>query len=93
MYIQLNETKVNITNFYENIAGIFTLNATNTFAVEDNTTFQDLSDLNGLELTSYSIVNSDGVRIPTQGLYTHVSGLTITYDDKSRLYTVNIILN
>lgn len=93
MYIQLNETRVDITNFYENIAGIFTLNATNTFAVEGDTTFQDLSDLNGLELTSCAIVNSDGVRIPTQGLYTRVSGITITYDDKSRLYTVNIILN
>lgn len=36
--------------------------------------------------------NNDGVRIPTQGLYTRVDAITVSYDDTSKLYTANIIL-
>lgn len=91
MILKLNEESVTITNFFENL-GSQSLNATNSFVVTVESDFPDYSDLNGITLTSCIITNNDGVRIPTQGLYTRVDAITVSYDDTSKLYTANIIL-
>ena len=91
MILKLNEESVTITNFFENL-GSQSLNATNSFVVTAESDFPDYSDLNGVALTSCIITNNDGVRIPTQGLYTRVDAITVSYDDTSKLYTANIIL-
>lgn len=91
MILKLNEESVTITNFFENL-GSQSLNATNSFVVTAESDFPDYSDLNGITLTSCIITNNDGVRIPTQGLYTRVDAITVSYDDTSKLYTANIIL-
>lgn len=91
MILKLNEESVTITNFFENL-GSQSLNATNSFVVTAESDFPDYSDLNGVTLASCIITNNDGVRIPTQGLYTRVDAITVSYDDTSKLYTANIIL-
>lgn len=92
MTIKLNDFSVAITNFFESLIGGAKLTATNSFYVNEQTLFPDLEELTGLELTSCVITNSDGVRIPTQGLYTRVDSVTVTYDDFDRRYTANIVL-
>lgn len=92
MTMQLGEHTVAITNFFENLSGGMTLNGTNSFLVENETTFPDLSELEGLEFSSCVITNDDNVRIPTQGFYTKVTSITVSYDDRSKLYTANILL-
>lgn len=92
MTMTLNDKCVSITNFYENLNGDAILNATNSFVVASDSVFPDVADLEGLALTTCVITNDDGVRIPTQGLYKKVDGLTVTYDDRDKVYTLNIIL-
>ena len=91
MTLKLNDEVITITNFFENL-GSQTLNAANSFIVTSSSEFPDYSDLNGLSLMECIIINEDGVRIPTQGLYKKVDAITVTYDEASRLYTANIIL-
>lgn len=92
MILTLNEKQVLITNFYENLNGNAILNATNSFVVGSDSVFPGVADLEGLALTTYAITNDDGIRIPTQGLYKKVDGITVTYDDRDKVYTLNIIL-
>lgn len=92
MIMTLNDKTVHITNFYENLNGNVILNATNSFVVTQDSEFPDVAELEGLVLTSCIITNDDGVRIPTQGLYQKVDGITATYDDRDKIYTLNIIL-
>ena len=92
MIMTLNNRQITITNFFENLGEKSTLNATNSFVVEDDTVFPELSGLENLELTSYEIENCNCVRIPLQGTYSKVNSVTVTYDDRSNLYTANIVL-
>lgn len=92
MNMTLNDKTVRITNFYENLNGNMILNATNSFIVTNDSDFPDAAELESMELTSCVITNDDGVRIPTQGLYHKVDGITATYDDRDKVYTLNIIL-
>lgn len=92
MMMKLDEKRIKITNFYENISEAPMLNAANSFSVDSETEFPDLSELQGLEFQTCVITNDDNIRIPTQGLYKKVNGINVTYDDRSRVYTANIIL-
>lgn len=68
------------------------MNATNSFEVTAGAEFPDLSALEGMDVQICVITNDDGVRIPTQGLYKKVDSINITYDERSKIYTANIIL-
>lgn len=68
------------------------LNALNSFVVTADSEFPDVADLDDMELTTCIITNDEGVRIPTQGLYHKVDGITATYDDRDKVYTLSIIL-
>lgn len=92
MFITLNEERIPITNFHENLNGIAMLNALNSFVVTADSEFPDVADLDDMELTTCIITNDEGVRIPTQGLYHKVDGITATYDDRDKVYTLSIIL-
>ena len=92
MTISLNEVTIPITNFYENLNDGTSLTAVNAFTVDENSEFPDLAELEGMTLTSCIITNSDGIRIPTQGLYKRVNAISITYDDRNKYYTANIVL-
>lgn len=92
MIMKLNDTSVRITNFYENISGHATMNATNSFEVTADAEFPDISELEGMVFQTCVITNDDGVRIPTQGLYKKVDSINITYDERSKIYTANMIL-
>lgn len=92
MIMKLNDTNVHITNFYENLGEHATMNATNSFEVVAGVEFPDVSDLEGMTLQTCEITNNDGIRIPTQGLYKKVDSINVTYDERSKIYTANIIL-
>ena len=92
MLIMLNEERIPITNFHENLNRTAVLNAINSFVVTAESEFPDVADLEGVELTSCVITNDDGVRIPTQGLYHKVDGITATYNDRDKVYTLSIVL-
>lgn len=92
MTMKLNDTSVRITNFYENLSGHATMNATNSFEVTVGSEFPDLSSLEGLDVQTCVITNDDGVQIPTQGIYKKVDSINITYDERSKIYTANMIL-
>lgn len=92
MLIMLNEERIPITNFHENLNRTAMLNAINSFVVTAESEFPDVADLEGIELTSCVITNDDGVRIPTQGLYHKVDGITATYNDRDKVYTLSIVL-
>ena len=92
MLIMLNEERIPITNFHENLNRTAMLNAINSFVVTAESEFPDVADLEGIELTSCVITNDDGVRIPTQGFYHKVDGITATYNDRDKVYTLSIVL-
>lgn len=92
MTIKLNNALIPITEFYENLNGGASLTAVNNFVVETGSEFPDLADLDGTSLTECVITNADGVRIPTQGLYKRVNAVSITYNDRNKYYTANIVL-
>lgn len=92
MVLKLNETQVTITNFYEILNGTATMNATNSFEVEAGVDFPDISELEGMKFQTCTIINDAGIRIPTQGLYKQVDSINVTYDERSNIYTSNIIL-
>ena len=92
MMMKLNDTSVRITIFYENLSGHATMNATNSFEVTVGSEFPDLSSLEGLDVQTCIITNDDGVQIPTQGIYKKVDSINITYDERSKIYTANMIL-
>lgn len=92
MIITLNDKQFSITNFFENLTGSAILTATNSFTVTKDTEFPDAAELEGMTLTTCVITNDDGVRIPTQGLYQKVDAISANYDDRDKVYTLNIIL-
>ena len=92
MIMKLNDTSVRITNFYENLSGHATMNATNSFEVAAGVEFSDISELEEMEFQTCVITNDDGIRIPTQGLYKKVDSINVTYDERSKIYTANMIL-
>ena len=92
MIMKLNDTSVRITNFYENLSGHATMNATNSFEVTAGAEFPDLSSLEGIDVQTCVITNDDGIQIPTQGIYKKVDSINITYDERSKIYTANMIL-
>lgn len=92
MIMKLNDTNVHITNFYENLSEHATMNATNSFEVVSGVEFPDVSELEGMIFQTCEITNDDGIRIPTQGLYKKVDSINVTYDERSKIYTANIIL-
>ena len=92
MVMTLNDKGVTITNFFENISENSSMTATNSFAVSAESSFQDYSDLKNMQVSSCSITSNTGVGIPVQGEYTHVDNISISYDDTSHYYTVNIVL-
>ena len=92
MILKLDTKEVTITNFYENLSENATLNASNNFEVEATAVFPDFSGLKGLEFATLQIKNADGSTIPTIGSYSKVESINVTYDDRSRVYTANIVL-
>ena len=92
MIMKLGQREVVITNFYENINDTPSMTATNSFEVESSTEFPDLSGLENMEVTSCVITSSSNVVIPLQGAYSKVSNVNVSYDDRSKFYTANIVL-
>lgn len=92
MVMTLNDKSVTITNFFESINENPSMTATNSFVVSPESSFQDYSDLKNMQVSSCSIVSNTGVEIPVQGAYTHVANISVSYEDSSHYYTVNIIL-
>lgn len=92
MVMTLNDKSVTITNFFESINENPSMTATNSFVVSPESSFQDYSDLKNMQVSSCSIVSNTGVEIPVQGLYTCVANISISYEDSSNYYTVNIVL-
>ena len=93
MKMILNATEVAITSFYETLnEATHTLNATNTFKVDSGVSFPELEALIGMAVSNCTITNANNVSIPTQGSYTKVDGITISYDDRNEMYTANIVL-
>lgn len=92
MILKLDTKEVTITNFYENLSENATLNASNNFEVEATAVFPDFSGLKGFEFATLQIKNADGITIPTIGSYSKVESINVTYDDRSRVYTANIVL-
>ena len=93
MIMTLNDKSVTITNFFENINENPNMTATNSFVVSPESSFQDYSDLKNMQVSSCSIVSNTGVEIPVQGSYTRVANISISYEDNSNYYTVNIVLD
>lgn len=93
MIMTLNDKSLVITNFYENLGGeTKNMTATNSFEVQSDTDFPDLSDIENLTVTSCTMTSNSGVNIPLQGTYTKVSNVNVSYDDRSHFYTANIVL-
>ena len=83
-----------INDFYEDInADGATLNAVYHCSVDAETIFPDYAGLETLQFISVEIVNEENIVIPQNHAYTKIQNISVTYNDKSKVYPVNIILN
>lgn len=91
MILKLDEKQIPITNFYETLVEREQMTATNSFAVEAGAAFPDLTGVEGAIFTSCQVM--DGTQeIPLIGTYHKAEAVNASYDARSKIYTVNIVL-
>ena len=87
------ERSFDINDFYEDLNSSNTsLNAVYHCAVNAETVFQSYAELASMEFETVKIINSDNVVIPQNHVYTGIRNVSITYNEASKIYNVNIIL-
>lgn len=87
------ERKFEINDFYEDLnIGNTSLNAVYNCGVNEETVFQDYAGIASYEFKTVKIVNSDNIVIPQNHTYTKVRNVSISYNERSKVYNVNIIL-
>ena len=88
-----NGTQFDINDFYEDLNSSNTsLNAVYHCAVDAETVFPNYAELASMEFETVKIINSDNVVIPQNHVYTSIRNVSITYNETSKIYNVNIIL-
>lgn len=86
-----SETSVVVNDFYENLTKAETMmTATNSIMVDQSSIFPSYEDINGLEFNSLEVETDTGVLVPLSGHYREVKSISISYNDASKMYTVNI---
>ena len=87
------ERSFSINDFYEDLSlNNTSLNAVYHCAVNAETVFQNYAELASMQFETVKIVNSDNVVIPQNHVYTGIRNVSITYNEGSKIYNVNIIL-
>lgn len=91
MILKLDEKQIPITNFYETLVERAQMTATNSFEVGDGAQFPDLTGVEGMSFTSCQVM--DGTQeIPLIGTYRKAESVNASYDARSKVYMVNIVL-
>lgn len=91
MILKLDEKQIPITNFYETLVERAQMTATNSFAVEAGAEFPDLSGVEGMSFASCKVIDGQQ-EIPLIGTYHKAEAVNASYDARSKIYTVNIVL-
>lgn len=87
------ERSFEINDFYEDLSVENTsLNAVYHCDVNAQTIFQNYAGIAAAEFSTVKIMNSDNVVIPQNYVYTKVRNVSISYNERTKVYNVNIIL-
>lgn len=91
MILKLDEKQIPITNFYETLVERAQMTATNSFEVGAGAEFPDLSGVEGMSFASCKVIDGQQ-EIPLIGIYRKAESVNASYDARSKIYMVNIVL-
>ena len=91
MILKLDEKQIPITNLYETLVERAQMIATNRFEVGAGPEFPDLSGVEGMSFASCKVIDGQQ-EIPLIGTYRQAESVNASYDARSKIYMVNIVL-
>ena len=91
MILKLDEKQIPITNFYETLVERAQMTATNSFEVGDGAQFPDLTGVEGMSFASCKVIDGQQ-EIPLIGTYRKAESVNASYDARSKVYMVNVVL-
>ena len=91
MILKLDEKKITITDFYERLVEREQMTAERRFEVGDGAQFPDLTGVEGMSFASCKVIDGQQ-EVPLIGTYRKAESVNASYDARSKIYMVNIVL-